>query len=50
MPTVSQQRGKTDTTNKCLGYDIKQSDGEALVLKIQGCGVPSALPLIPGHL
>ena len=28
------QRDKTPAPNQCSGYDIKQSDGEALALEI----------------
>ena len=36
---ISLHSGKTPISNKCSGYDIKQSDGEASVLKFGECGV-----------
>ena len=36
--------------NKCPGYDIKWSDGEAPALKIWGMWSTTSLPLLPGPL
>ena len=38
--------GQDSSPNKCPGYDIKPSDGEAPVLEIWECGVPLSLPLL----
>ena len=45
---ASLQRGKTPPTNKCLGYDIKQSDGKDPALKIWRMW--STFSLLPGSL
>ena len=37
-----------DPPNKCSRYDIKQSYGEALALKLQGMWSIPSLPLLPG--
>ena len=37
-------------TNKCSGYDIKQSDGEDPVQEIWGMWSTPLLPLLPGSL
>ena len=44
MPTACLQRGKTPLPNECLGYDTKQSDGEAPVLELWGMWSTSSLP------
>ena len=38
----------TEPTNKCPGYDTKQSDGQALALEIWEMGSIPSLPLFPG--
>ena len=44
---------RKNQTNKCLGYDTKQSDSEALVilmLKLWGMRSTPSLPSLPGLL
>ena len=49
-PTAPLQRGKT-LPNKCLGYDTKQSDGEApVMLGIWGIRCTPSLPSLLGSL
>ena len=43
-------RGVTPTGKECPGYDIKQSDGEALVLKLWGMWRTPSVPLLSGPL
>ena len=38
------------THSECLGYDIKQSDGEAPILELWGMLSTPSLPLHPGLL
>ena len=47
---ISLQRSKILPPNKCPGYDIKQSDGEAPALEIWGMWSTLSLPLLPGPL
>ena len=49
IPTASLQRGMT-ALNKCPGYNIKQSDGEAPVLVLWGTLSGPSLPLLLGPL
>ena len=44
--TASLQRGK-NPFNKCPGYDVKPSDGEAPALEVWGVWSSSSLPLLP---
>ena len=45
------QRDKTLRPNKCPGYDIKQSDGEApVMLEFSGMQSTSSLPSLSGPL
>ena len=40
-----------DPANKCLGYDIKQSDGEVpVMLELWGMWSTPSLPSLPGPL
>ena len=49
-PTASLHRGKTPPY-KCPGYDMKQSDGEALVImELWEMWSTPSLPLLPGPL
>ena len=41
---------RQDPHNKCPGYDIKPSDGEAPALEIWGMWSTPLLPLLPGSL
>ena len=43
-------RGVSPTSTTCPGYDIKQSNGEALALEILEMWTTSSLPLLPGQL
>ena len=50
---MAQSAGVADLppTNKCPGYDIKQSNGEALVvLELWGMWTTTSLQLFPGQL
>ena len=50
-PTKSQQRGKTPVCQRLPGYDIEQSDSEALVMfELSGMWSTLSLPLLPGPL
>ena len=46
--TASLSKSKTPPRNKCPGYDIKQSDGEAPVLKLWEMWSTPSLPLLQG--
>ena len=49
MLTTSLQ-GSNPAPSKCLGYDTKQSDGEAPVLEFWGMRDTPLLPLLSGAL
>ena len=43
--------GKTPLSNKCSGYDTKQSDGEVpVILRLWRMQSTPSLPLLPGPL
>ena len=50
-PTAPLQRGKTPPSNKCPGYDTKQSDGEVpVILELWRMRSTLSLPLLPRPL
>ena len=47
----AQSAGAVEYTNKCLGYDTKQSDGEVpVMLELWGMRSTPLLPSLPGQL
>ena len=51
IQTAFLQMGTTPSSNECLGYDTKQSDGEVpVMLELWGVRSTTSLQLLPGPL